>query len=246
MPRRPDLKRVLVIGSGPIVIGQACEFDYSGTQACKALRAEGLEVVLVNSNPATVMTDPELADRTYIEPLTPEVVAAIIERAARTLLPTVGGQTALNLAVDLEQRDAQEIQRRADRGIDRAIRLPRTGSSSRMPCGRSASTCPRGLARRCPKRWTGQDARPSAGHSPSFTLGGIGGGIASRRRIPRACRTGLELSPVHGPHRGSRHRLKEFELEVMRDVADNFVVICSIRTRPDGRAPATASRWRRS
>ena len=102
MPRRTDLKRVLIIGSGPIVIGQACEFDYSGTQACKALRAEGLEVILVNSNPATIMTDPELADRTYVEPLTPEVLAAIIERERPdALLPTVGGQTALNLAVDL-------------------------------------------------------------------------------------------------------------------------------------------------
>src|SRR4026208_2059631 len=102
MPRRTDLKRVLVIGSGPIVIGQACEFDYSGTQACKALRAEGLEVVLVNSNPATIMTDPELADRTYVEPLTPEVLAAIIRRERPdALLPTVGGQTALNLAVAL-------------------------------------------------------------------------------------------------------------------------------------------------
>ena len=103
MPRRTDLKRILVIGSGPIVIGQACEFDYSGTQACKALRAEGLEVVLVNSNPATIMTDPELADRTYVEPLTREVLAAIIERERPdALLPTVGGQTALNLAVDPE------------------------------------------------------------------------------------------------------------------------------------------------
>src|SRR2546423_11623575 len=102
MPRRTDLKRVLVIGSGPIVIGQACEFDYSGTQACKALRDEGLEVVLVNSNPATIMTDPELADRTYVEPLTPEVLAQIIERERPdAILPTVGGQTALNLAVDL-------------------------------------------------------------------------------------------------------------------------------------------------
>src|SRR6266536_1844305 len=102
MPRRTDLKRVLIIGSGPIVIGQACEFDYSGSQACKALRAEGLEVILVNSNPATIMTDPEMADRTYVEPLTPEVLAQIIERERPdALLPTVGGQTALNLAMDL-------------------------------------------------------------------------------------------------------------------------------------------------
>src|SRR5438132_3325546 len=105
MPRRTDLKRVLVIGSGPIVIGQACEFDYSGTQACKALRDEGLEVVLVNSNPATIMTDPEYADRTYVEPLTPEVLEAILERERPdAILPTVGGQTALNLAVELSKR----------------------------------------------------------------------------------------------------------------------------------------------
>src|SRR5438128_8439721 len=102
MPRRTDIKRVLIIGSGPIVIGQACEFDYSGSQACKALRSEGLEVILVNSNPATIRTDPELANRTYIEPLTPEIVASIVERERPdALLPTVGGQTALNLAVDL-------------------------------------------------------------------------------------------------------------------------------------------------
>src|ERR1041385_2749274 len=105
MPRRTDLRRVLIIGSGPIVIGQACEFDYSGSQACKALRAEGLEVILANSNPATVMTAPELADRTYVEPLTPEVLAAIIERERPdAILPTVGGQTGLNLAVDLAHR----------------------------------------------------------------------------------------------------------------------------------------------
>src|SRR5205809_6080052 len=114
MPRRTDLKRVLVIGSGPIVIGQACEFDYSGSQACKALRSEGLEVILVNSNPATIMTDPELADRTYVEPLTVEVLSAIIERERPdAILPTVGGQTALNLAVDLAAAgvlDAYEVE----------------------------------------------------------------------------------------------------------------------------------------
>src|SRR4051794_4192950 len=109
MPRRTDLKRVLIIGSGPIVIGQACEFDYSGSQACKALRAEGLEVILVNSNPATITTDPELADRTYVEPLTPEVLAAIIERERPdAILPTVGGQTALNLTVDLAKAGTLE------------------------------------------------------------------------------------------------------------------------------------------
>src|SRR5216110_4116363 len=115
MPRRTDLKRVLVIGSGPIVIGQACEFDYSGSQACKALRSEGLEVVLVNSNPATIMTGPELADRTYVEPLTPEVVASIIERERPdALLPTVGGQTGLNLAVDLAHAGVLDTYERSE------------------------------------------------------------------------------------------------------------------------------------
>ena len=121
MPKRTDLKRILVIGSGPIVIGQACEFDYSGTQACKALRDEGLEVILVNSNPATIMTDPELADRTYVEPLTVEVLEQVIARERPdAILPTVGGQTALNLAVELaEQRRAREVQRAAHRRVDR-------------------------------------------------------------------------------------------------------------------------------
>src|SRR5262247_1697514 len=139
MPKRTDLKRILVIGSGPIVIGQACEFDYSGTQACKALRSEGLEVILVNSNPATIMTDPEMADRTYVEPLTPDLVAAIIEKERPdAVLPTVGGQTALNLAVALAERGVLEkfnvqliaaqrcrqVARRSD-GTRRRHRVPR-------------------------------------------------------------------------------------------------------------------------
>ena len=133
MPKRTDIKRVLVIGSGPIVIGQAAEFDYSGTQACKALRAEGLEVVLVNSNPATIMTDPEFSDATYVEPLTPEIVEAIIAKEKPdALLPTVGGQTALNLAVELhETRRPREVQRQADWRADRRHQgRPRIASSS--------------------------------------------------------------------------------------------------------------------
>ena len=147
MPKRTDIKRVLVIGSGPIVIGQACEFDYSGSQACKALRAEGLEVVLVNSNPATIMTDPELADRTYVEPLTPEVLAAIIERERPdAILPTVGGQTGLNLAVDLAQcRHAREVQRQADRRLDRGDQ-DRRGPAAVQ--GRDARDRPRRAAQR--------------------------------------------------------------------------------------------------
>ena len=133
MPRRTDLKRILVIGSGPIVIGQACEFDYSGTQAVKALRAEGLEVVLVNSNPATIMTDPEMADRTYVEPLTVDVVERIIAREKPdAILPTVGGQTALNLAVALHEAGVlEQVRREADRRVDSTpSRWPRTGSCS--------------------------------------------------------------------------------------------------------------------
>src|SRR2546430_874101 len=130
MPRRTDLKRVLIIGSGPIVIGQGCEFDYSGSQACKALRAEGLEVILVNSNPATIMTDPELADRTYVEPLTLEVVAHIIERERPdALLPTVGGQTGLNLAVDLEKA-----------GVLDAYDVKLIGASIRWACTRATAS----------------------------------------------------------------------------------------------------------
>ena len=235
MPRRTDLKRVLVIGSGPIVIGQACEFDYSGTQACKALRAEGLEVVLVNSNPATIMTDPELADRTYVEPLTPEVLEAIIERERPdALLPTVGGQTALNLAVELAERGvAREVRRRADRRVDRGDQ-GRRGPAA-VP-GRDAGDRPRRPAER-PRahRWP---RRSSSSQTlgfplvirPSFTLGGVGGGIAYNiEEFRELAERGLELSPVHEVLiEESVIGWKEFELEVMRDVADNFVVICSI------------------
>ena len=159
MPRRTDLHRVLVIGSGPIVIGQACEFDYSGTQACKALRAEGLEIVLVNSNPATIMTDPELADRTYVEPLTVETLSAIIERERPdALLPTVGGQTALNLAVDLaEAGRAGAVRRRADRRVARVDQggrgpaaVPRGDEVDRH---RRARERRRAHARRGARRW---------------------------------------------------------------------------------------------
>jgi carbamoyl-phosphate synthase large subunit len=181
MPRRTDIHRVLVIGSGPIVIGQACEFDYSGTQACKALKSEGLEVVLVNSNPATIMTDPELADRTYVEPLTPEIVEQIIERERPdALLPTVGGQTALNLAVALAERACSRSTACADRRVDRAIKVAEDRLLFRDAMRRSASRC---------RERRRQDARRGAGavverHGfpaiirPSFTLGGVGGGIA--------------------------------------------------------------------
>ncbi|NOT43625.1 MAG: carbamoyl-phosphate synthase large subunit, partial [Acidobacteria bacterium] len=234
MPRRDDLARVLVIGSGPIVIGQACEFDYSGTQACKALRAEGLEVILVNSNPATIMTDPELADRTYVEPLTPEMLEAIIEKERPdAVLPTVGGQTALNLAVALAERGVLEkygvkligasieaikvaedrlLFRDAMKGIDVAV--PHSGV---------AKTLEEALA-------LVEEVGFPAIIRPSFTLGGVGGGIAYNiDEFREVAGRGLELSPVHEILvEESVIGWKEFELEVMRDAADNFVVICSI------------------
>jgi len=234
MPRRTDLKRVLIIGSGPIVIGQACEFDYSGSQACKALRAEGLEVVLVNSNPATIMTDPELADRTYVEPLTVEVLAAIIERERPdALLPTVGGQTALNLAVDLANAGVldkyhveligasiQAIKVAEDRQLFKdamreiGLDVPQSGvARSLSEAIELAKTLGFPLVIR-----------------PSFTLGGVGGGIAYNiEEFRDLAERGIELSPVHEILvEESVIGWKEFELEVMRDVADNFVVICSI------------------
>jgi carbamoyl-phosphate synthase large subunit len=234
MPKRTDIKRVLVIGSGPIVIGQACEFDYSGTQACKALRAEGLEVVLVNSNPATIMTDPEMADRTYVEPLTVDMVEAIIEKERPdAVLPTVGGQTALNLAVALADRGVLEkynvkligaqidaIKVAEDRLLFRnameeiGIEVPRSGVAKSLD---DALAC------------VEETGFPSI-IRPSFTMGGVGGGIAYNiEEFREVAGRGLDLSPVHEILvEESVIGWKEFELEVMRDVADNFVVVCSI------------------
>ncbi|MDP7295598.1 MAG: carbamoyl-phosphate synthase large subunit, partial [Vicinamibacterales bacterium] len=234
MPKRTDVKRVLVIGSGPIVIGQACEFDYSGTQACKALRAEGLEVVLVNSNPATIMTDPEVADRTYVEPLTPEVVTQIIERERPdALLPTVGGQTALNLAVALGESGVLEAH-----GVEligasvEAIKVAEDRLQFReamhsidvaVPASAYVKTLDEALG-----------AVETLGFPviirPSFTLGGVGGGIAYNvEEFREMAERGLGFSPVNEVLlEESVIGWKEFELEVMRDAADNFVVICSI------------------
>ena len=183
MPKRTDIHKILIIGSGPIVIGQACEFDYSGTQACKALREEGYEIVLVNSNPATIMTDPELADRTYIEPLTAEFVAAIIKRERPdALLPTVGGQTALNLAVELVgQRHSRRIQSRDDRrqgqGREDGRRSPafQAGDGARSASRRRAVKSSAISAKR--SAWCSSIGFPVV-IRPSFTLGGTGGGIA--------------------------------------------------------------------
>jgi carbamoyl-phosphate synthase large subunit len=234
MPKRTDLKRVLIIGSGPIVIGQACEFDYSGSQACKALRAEGLEVILVNSNPATIMTDPELADRTYVEPLMPEVLAAIIERERPdALLPTVGGQTGLNLAVDLASAGVLDKYRVQLIGasID-AIKVAEDRQLFKDAMREIGLDVPQsGVARSLAEAI---ELAKTLGFPlvirPSFTLGGVGGGIAYNiEEFRDLAERGIELSPVHEILvEESVIGWKEFELEVMRDVADNFVVICSI------------------
>ena len=234
MPRRTDIKRVLVIGSGPIVIGQACEFDYSGTQACKALKDEGLEIILVNSNPATIMTDPELADRTYIEPLTPEVLEAILAREKPdALLPTVGGQTALNLAVALGENGAL-----ARHGVEligasvEAIKVAEDRLKFRDAMKSIGADVPN--SRYVRSLQEALDAVERIGFPaiirPSFTLGGVGGGIAYNiEEFRELAGRGIDLSPVHEVLlEESVIGWKEFELEVMRDRADNFVVICSI------------------
>src|SRR5690348_15026661 len=234
MPKRTDIKRVLVIGSGPIVIGQACEFDYSGTQACKALRNEGLDVVLVNSNPATIMTDPEMADRTYVEPLTPEMAEAIIAKERPdAVLPTVGGQTALNLAVALHERGTLEKYnvRLIGASID-AIRVAEDRLLFRNAMQEIGVEVPRsGVAKSLEEALAiVEDTGFPAIIRPSFTMGGVGGGIAYNvEEFRELAGRGLSLSPVHEILvEESVIGWKEFELEVMRDVADNFVVICSI------------------
>jgi carbamoyl-phosphate synthase large subunit len=234
MPKRTDIHRVLVIGSGPIVIGQACEFDYSGTQACKALMAEGLEVVLVNSNPATIMTDPEFAQRTYVEPLTPELVGAVIAKERPdALLPTVGGQTALNLAVALEENGtlAKYGVTLIGAQID-AIKVAEDRLKFREAMREIGMDVPRsGYVRSLDEAFRVAD---EIGFPvivrPSFTLGGVGGGIAYNiEEFREVVSRGLDFSPVHEVLlEESVIGWKEFELEVMRDGADNFVVICSI------------------
>ena len=234
MPKRTDIKRVLVIGSGPIVIGQACEFDYSGTQACKALRAEGLEVVLVNSNPATIMTDPETADRTYVEPLTPGILEKIIDRERPdALLPTVGGQTALNLAVALSENGTLEKYgvELIGASVD-AIMLAEDRLKFRDAMREIGADVPE--SRYVRNMEEAVDAVDALGFPiiirPSFTLGGVGGGIAYNiEEFRELASRGIDFSPVHQVLlEESVIGWKEYELEVMRDCADNFVVICSI------------------
>jgi carbamoyl-phosphate synthase large subunit len=234
MPKRTDISKILIIGSGPIVIGQACEFDYSGTQACKALREEGYEIVLVNSNPATIMTDPELANRTYIEPLTREFLEAIIRKERPdALLPTVGGQTALNLAVEL-----------ADAGVLDQYNVEMIGAKA--PAVKMAEDrllfkhAMKEIGLDTPSSEVVGDMRDAqrviqkigfpAVIRPSFTLGGAGGGIVyNNEEYEEIVQRGLDLSPVHEVLiEESVLGWKEFEMEVMRDVADNVVIICSI------------------
>src|SRR5476651_777935 len=235
MPKRTDLHSILLIGSGPIIIGQACEFDYSGVQACKALREEGYRVILINSNPATIMTDPEFADRTYIEPITPEIVEKIIIREKPdALLPTLGGQTALNTAMALHEsgvlkkHGVQMIGANADaikKGEDRQLfkdAMEKIGLD--MPISGTANTI--------------DEARKVADKigtfpliiRPAFTMGGTGGGIGyNREEFEEIVKRGLDLSPVSEVLiEESLLGWKEFELEVMRDHKDQCVVICSI------------------
>ncbi len=235
MPRRQDLHKILLIGSGPIVIGQACEFDYSGTQACKALRDEGYEVVLVNSNPATIMTDPETADRTYIEPLTPELVTLIIERERPdALLPTMGGQTALNLAVALAKNGTLDKYNVELIGAKLpAIEMAEDRKLFKEAMGRiGVAVCPSGLAETLEEsRVIGQQigSYPLI-IRPGFTMGGTGGGIAyNQKEFEEIAQTGLDASPTSQILiEKSLLGWKEYELEVMRDLADNVVIICSI------------------
>ncbi|MEW6741998.1 MAG: carbamoyl-phosphate synthase large subunit [Planctomycetota bacterium] len=234
MPKRTDIEKILIIGSGPIVIGQACEFDYSGTQACKALRDEGFRVVLVNSNPATIMTDPEVAERTYIEPITAECVAKIIEHERPdALLPTLGGQTGLNTAIQLHESGVLEkfgvemiganheaIKRAEDRELFKQT-IEQLGL--KVPASGIAHTLDEALALR-------ESVGLPAVIRPAFTLGGAGGGIAYNvDELERIAKRGLELSMVSEVLiERSIVGWKEFELEVMRDKRDNVVIICSI------------------
>jgi carbamoyl-phosphate synthase large subunit len=234
MPKRTDIRKILLIGSGPIIIGQACEFDYSGTQACKALRDEGYEVVLVNSNPATIMTDPEMADRTYIEPVTWEMVAKVIERERpQALLPTLGGQTGLNTAMDLHKHGVLEKFKVEMIGANPvAIEKAENRESFKQAMIKIGLKVPQsGVAHTLAEA---QAIRDRVGLPcvirPSFTLGGSGGGIAyNREEFIDLITRGLDLSPTSEVLiEESVIGWKEYELEVMRDYADNVVIICSI------------------
>ena len=241
MPKRTDIRSIMIIGAGPIVIGQACEFDYSGAQACKALKEEGYKVILVNSNPATIMTDPETADVTYIEPITWQTVAKIIEvERPDVLLPTMGGQTALNCALDLHregvlQKFGVELIGAKKEAIEKAEdRLKFKEAMTQIGLDSAKS----GIAHTLEEAWavqkqisqlTGSSGFPLV-IRPSFTLGGTGGGIAyNAEEFETICKRGIEASPTHELLiEESLIGWKEFEMEVVRDRADNCIIVCSI------------------
>jgi len=234
MPKRTDLKTILIIGAGPIVIGQACEFDYSGAQACKALREEGYRVVLVNSNPATIMTDPEMADAVYIEPINWQTVEKIIAKEKPdALLPTMGGQTALNCALDLADNGVLEKYNVELIGAKRdAIRMAEDRELFRVAMSEIGLECPRAAVAHTIEE--ALEIQTTVGYPtiirPSFTLGGSGGGIAyNREELIEICTRGLELSPTTEVLvEESVLGWKEFEMEVVRDTADNCIIVCSI------------------
>ena len=241
MPKRSDIKSILIIGAGPIVIGQACEFDYSGAQACKALRDEGYKVILVNSNPATIMTDPEMADVTYIEPITWEVVERIIAtEKPDAILPTMGGQTALNCALDLHrhgvlQKYGCELIGASPEAIDKAEdRQKFKNAMTKIGLGSAKSGIAHSMDEALEVQQQIQKQTGSAGFPvvirPSFTMGGSGGGIAyNREEFEEICKRGLDLSPTHELLiEESLLGWKEFEMEVVRDRNDNCIIVCSI------------------
>jgi carbamoyl-phosphate synthase large subunit len=234
VPKRTDIKSILIIGSGPIVIGQACEFDYSGTQACKALREEGYKVILLNSNPATIMTDPDMSDRTYIEPVTPEMLAKVIEaERPDALLPTLGGQTGLNTAVAVHEMGVLEKFKVEMIGASvESIRKAEDRELFAQCMRRIGLDLPRSLIARTMDE--ARRAREALGFPniirPSFTLGGKGGGVAYNvEEFEEIVSQGIELSMIHEVLiEESCLGWKEFELEVMRDRKDNVVIVCSI------------------
>ncbi len=248
MPKRTDIQSILMVGAGPIIIGQACEFDYSGTQACKALKEEGYRVILVNSNPATIMTDPELADATYVEPITPEAVARIIEiEKPDALLPTMGGQTALNTAIALAENgvldkhgvqligaDLDAINKAEDRLLFREA-MDKIGlESARSRVVKTLEEALEGLD---------HVGLPTI-IRPSFTMGGTGGGVAyNKEEFINIVTRGLDASPVTEVLiEESIIGWKEYEMEVVRDRNDNCIIICSIENvDPMGCTQVTAS-----
>ncbi|NDC66505.1 MAG: carbamoyl-phosphate synthase large subunit, partial [Burkholderiaceae bacterium] len=241
MPKRTDIQSILIIGAGPIVIGQACEFDYSGAQACKALREEGYRVILVNSNPATIMTDPEMADVTYIEPITWEVVERIIAtEKPDAILPTMGGQTALNCALDLHRHGVLkkyncELIGASPEAIDKAEdRQKFKDAMTKIGLGSAKSGIAHSMEEAIAVQQRIQAETGSSGFPvvirPSFTMGGSGGGIAyNREEFEEICKRGLDLSPTRELLiEESLLGWKEFEMEVVRDRADNCIIVCSI------------------